>query len=69
MPTFYVQHNGSADVELLLVDHDAELAGVDAGVGRLHGGDQQVSVEEGAPCVRLELGGHGVLRGNKSGQR
>lgn len=63
--TFYVDQNGSADFELLVVDQNVELAGVDARVGRLHRGDQQPPVVHGAPRVRLELVGRGVLSGGK----
>lgn len=66
--TFYVEQNGSADFELLVVDQNVELAGVDARVGRLHRGDQQPPVVHGAPRVRLELVGRGVLSGGGRNQ-
>lgn len=50
MPTFYMEQKGSADFELLVVDQNIELAGVDACVRLLDGGDQQLSI---APCVWL----------------
>lgn len=55
MPTFYVEQNGSADFELLVLDQNVEPAGVGACVRQLHGGDQQVSVVQvkRAPCVWL----------------
>lgn len=64
-PTFYVEQNGSPDFELLVVDQNVELAGVDARVGRLHRGDQQLPTVHGAPRVWLELVGHGVLSGEE----
>lgn len=65
MPTFYVEQDGSADFELLVVDQNVELAGVDARVGRLHRRDQQPPVVHGAPRVRLELVGRRVLSGEE----
>lgn len=59
-PTFHVDLNDPADFELLVVDQDVELAGVDAGVRALHGRDQQL------PSVRLEPGGDGVLPGGRN---
>lgn len=55
MPTFYMEQNGSADFELLVVDQNVELAGVDACVSLLHSGDQQVSIVplKRAPCLWL----------------
>lgn len=44
MLTFYMEQDGSADFELLVVDQDVELAGVHACVSLFHSGDQQVSV-------------------------
>lgn len=53
--TFYMEQNCSADFELLLVDQNVELAGVDACVRLLHGGDQQFAIVpvKRAPCVWL----------------
>lgn len=35
-PTFYMDHDGSADFVLLVVDEHSELAGVDTCMGSLH---------------------------------
>lgn len=55
LPTIYMEQQGSADFELLVVDHNAELAGVDACVSLLDGGDHQAYVVpvEGNPASRL----------------
>lgn len=66
-PTFYTEQNGPADFELLVVDQNVEVAGVDACVGRLHVGNQQLSIVHRAPRVWLELVGHRVLSGKESG--
>lgn len=69
--TFYMEQQGSADFELLVVDHNVELAGVDACVRLLDFGDQQASVVplDRAPPARLKPVGRRILPGKKAGRQ
>ncbi len=62
-PTFYTEHEGSADFVRLVVDEHSELAGVDTCMGLLHGRDFKATSLplEGASAVQLKFSRARVL--------